>query len=129
MATRSTKKQKETDETIERALAVPLSAAELQTRIRARANEIFLARNGAPGDELSDWLTAEREVCGSLLTSAPLPDEVVPIPATAPKRKRATTAKPAVASSSTQSSKKALKSPAQPPSTAPRSRKRKTTDE
>ena len=30
--------------------------------IRLRAYEVFLARNGTPGDELSDWLTAEREI-------------------------------------------------------------------
>lgn len=31
-------------------------------RIRARAYEIFQARNGAPGDAVSDWLQAEREL-------------------------------------------------------------------
>jgi hypothetical protein len=30
--------------------------------IRARAYEIFLSRNGAPGDEVEDWLQAEREL-------------------------------------------------------------------
>jgi len=30
--------------------------------IRLRAYEVFLARDGTPGDELSDWLTAEREI-------------------------------------------------------------------
>ena len=30
--------------------------------IRLRAYEVFLARAGAPGDEVSDWLIAEREV-------------------------------------------------------------------
>jgi hypothetical protein len=35
-------------------------------RIRARAYEVFKSRgrNGAVGDELSDWLQAEREVNG-----------------------------------------------------------------
>ena len=32
--------------------------------IRARAYEVFLARADAAGDELSDWLTAEREIIG-----------------------------------------------------------------
>ncbi|HEY1851839.1 MAG TPA: DUF2934 domain-containing protein [Candidatus Binataceae bacterium] len=30
--------------------------------IRLRAYEVFLARNGAQGDEVSDWLIAEREI-------------------------------------------------------------------
>jgi hypothetical protein len=30
--------------------------------IRLRAYEVFLARAGAPGDEVSDWLIAEREI-------------------------------------------------------------------
>jgi hypothetical protein len=30
--------------------------------IRLRAYEVFLARAGAPGDEVSDWLAAEREI-------------------------------------------------------------------
>lgn len=30
--------------------------------IRRRAYEVFLARGETPGDELSDWLTAEREI-------------------------------------------------------------------
>ena len=36
-----------------------------QTReqeIRNRAYEIYLQRGGQPGDELSDWLRAEREL-------------------------------------------------------------------
>lgn len=31
-------------------------------QIEQRAFEIFLARNGAPGDAHSDWLQAEREL-------------------------------------------------------------------
>jgi hypothetical protein len=31
-------------------------------QIRQRAHEIFLARNGAAGHELDDWLQAEREL-------------------------------------------------------------------
>jgi hypothetical protein len=30
--------------------------------IRARANEIYIQRAGGPGDDLSDWLQAEREI-------------------------------------------------------------------
>lgn len=30
--------------------------------IRARAHEIFLARGNRPGDAMSDWLQAEREL-------------------------------------------------------------------
>jgi len=31
-------------------------------QIRARAYELFLARGGAHGDDLADWLRAEREL-------------------------------------------------------------------
>ena len=31
--------------------------------IRRRAYEIYLSRNGAPGNDIEDWLRAEREVC------------------------------------------------------------------
>lgn len=31
-------------------------------RIRIRAFEIYLTRNGGPGDEMTDWLQAEREL-------------------------------------------------------------------
>ncbi|MGD8452413.1 MAG: DUF2934 domain-containing protein [Phycisphaerae bacterium] len=31
-------------------------------QIRQRAYEIFLARNGGPGDASSDWAQAEREL-------------------------------------------------------------------
>ena len=33
----------------------------MEQRIRERAYEIYLSRNGE-GDEVSDWLTAEREL-------------------------------------------------------------------
>ncbi len=33
-----------------------------EEQIRARAYEIYLAREGEPGDELSDWLKAEAEL-------------------------------------------------------------------
>lgn len=32
--------------------------------VRQRAHEIFLARNGGPGDSVSDWLQAEQELRG-----------------------------------------------------------------
>jgi hypothetical protein len=32
-------------------------------RIRQRAHAIFLRRGGAQGDEVSDWLQAEEEIC------------------------------------------------------------------
>lgn len=32
-------------------------------QIRVRAYEIFRARGETPGNELSDWLQAERELC------------------------------------------------------------------
>jgi len=35
---------------------------EIQEAIRLKAYEIYLERNGAPGDELEDWITAERIV-------------------------------------------------------------------
>lgn len=31
-------------------------------QIRQRAYQLFLARNGGPGDATSDWLRAEREI-------------------------------------------------------------------
>jgi hypothetical protein len=38
---------------------------ELEERIRARAFEIYRARliSSQPGDAVSDWLAAEREIC------------------------------------------------------------------
>lgn len=41
----------------------PLAPSDEQ--IRARAYEIFLARNGGPGDALADWVQAERELTGT----------------------------------------------------------------
>jgi DUF2934 family protein len=38
------------------------SAAPSAEFIRLRAYEVFMARGSTPGDELSDWLTAEREI-------------------------------------------------------------------
>ncbi len=38
------------------------TAAPSAELIRLRAYELFLSRHGTSGDELSDWLTAEREI-------------------------------------------------------------------
>jgi hypothetical protein len=38
------------------------SEADLRGEIRQRAEEIYNKRGGSPGDELSDWLAAEKEV-------------------------------------------------------------------
>jgi len=37
-------------------------AAPMLEEIRQRAQEIFMARGGAPGRELDDWLQAEQEL-------------------------------------------------------------------
>ena len=34
----------------------------LEEEIRLRAYELYLQRKGTPGDEMQDWLTAEREI-------------------------------------------------------------------
>lgn len=39
-----------------------LQDARLEDEIRRRAYELYLERNGSPGDEYQDWLSAEREV-------------------------------------------------------------------
>lgn len=36
--------------------------ASLEEQIRCRAYELYLERNGSPGDEHQDWLLAEREI-------------------------------------------------------------------
>lgn len=90
MAVRSTRKREETDETnIPIPNPIP-SSAEIHTMIANRAYEIYLARNGASGDGLSDWLLAEREVLGSFSEPVPPADNVIPINSVAAKRKRST---------------------------------------
>jgi len=37
-----------------------------EEQVRARAFEIYLRRNGGPGDAQSDWLQAERELAEEL---------------------------------------------------------------
>ena len=39
--------------------------AQSEQQIRERAYEIYLARGGQEGDEVSDWLAAERELSES----------------------------------------------------------------
>ena len=57
-------------------IAVSIDAPEVQVvdeaQIRARAYELYLERGVVPGDALSDWFTAERELRsqGSSLRSA-----------------------------------------------------------
>lgn len=40
----------------------PPALDQLLDEIRARANEIYLARGNGQGDALSDWLQAEKEI-------------------------------------------------------------------
>ena len=123
MATRTHKKLKATEESIPITAEAPVSAAELRDKIVARAYEIFLARNGAPGDSLSDWLIAEHEITASLSTPITIADNVVPITSVTAKRKRALTpqtTKAKTTGSSTSKSKTAG---------AARLRKRKETSE
>jgi hypothetical protein len=44
------------------ALAIVDENQEIQEAIRLKAYELYLERNGAAGDELEDWITAERMV-------------------------------------------------------------------
>lgn len=39
-----------------------VTGASLQEQIRKRAYELYLARDGAPGDALQDWVQAEAEI-------------------------------------------------------------------
>jgi hypothetical protein len=40
----------------------PQSVNDLREEIRRRAEEIYIKRGGSPGDEMSDWLEAEKEI-------------------------------------------------------------------
>jgi hypothetical protein len=57
------RKSKNTDPSPE--LAVP-GAGQIQDLIASRAYELYESREGEPGDELSDWLTAEREILATM---------------------------------------------------------------
>jgi hypothetical protein len=48
------------------ASAIPVAEGLHEEVIRARAYEIFLARNGAPGNPESDWRQAEEELRGRM---------------------------------------------------------------
>ena len=102
MPTRSTAKKKVADAPEILAPSAPLSPEELQTKIAARAYEIYLARNGSPGDATSDWLMAEHEICSSLTASLPYADNVVPITSVKSKPKRTSSTKSTARRSSTQ---------------------------
>ena len=48
---------------LQAAEASPMAAGGLtEAEIRQRAHEIYLSRNGAPGNEVVDWLQAETEL-------------------------------------------------------------------
>ena len=47
------------------AIAGQGGAQSIVERMRLRAYEISIARNGGPGDELSDWVQAELELNGA----------------------------------------------------------------
>jgi len=40
----------------------PQSVNDLREEIRRRAEELYIKRGGSPGDEMSDWLAAEKEI-------------------------------------------------------------------
>jgi hypothetical protein len=52
-------------------------------QIQARAYEIFLRRCGAPGDQLQDWLQAERELAPMRKSPVKSPKAVRPAKAQA----------------------------------------------
>ena len=43
----------------------PKSKLSVQEQIALRAYEIYLQRNGAPGDPMQDWIRAEQEILAS----------------------------------------------------------------
>ena len=45
-------------------LIVASNTEPAETGIRIRAHEVYLSRAGGPGDAVSDWLQAERELRG-----------------------------------------------------------------
>ncbi len=65
-----------------------LSVDELRSKIASRAFEIFQTRQreGAPGDEVSDWYIAEREVME--MWRSPLHDVGPPVWEESPRRGR-----------------------------------------
>ena|SRR5215510_9948280 len=51
------------------------SAEEVRGLIAKRAYELYEQRAGGPGNELTDWLTAEQEVSALLTSSAEIPKD------------------------------------------------------
>jgi|GEM_PF-3165136 len=64
-------KTKRVSVTASKTKADPAGSQDLEARIRARAFEIFQHRMrcGIPGDAVSDWLQAEREIRAAGTTS------------------------------------------------------------
>ena len=59
---RSSKSSKNVTDREETTPAQAPAEENTENRIRERAYEIYQARNGAAGDQVEDWLVAEREV-------------------------------------------------------------------
>jgi len=49
------------------ASVIPVADGPNDEQVRARAYEIYLARNGAPGNPESDWRQAEEELRGRMV--------------------------------------------------------------
>jgi Protein of unknown function (DUF2934) len=60
--------------------------------IQLRAYELYLARNGGPADELSDWLAAEKELTEIMKSDQQSigegPYAMVPLPTTSSAKRR-----------------------------------------
>ena len=56
------KKQRQQTQPVVTASVASKMTPPTREQIAKRAREIFLARGGAPGNELDDWLQAEREL-------------------------------------------------------------------
>ena len=69
-----------------RGLAAPATDdGDVETEIRRRAYERFLARDGGPGDAVDDWCCAEREVREQRAQRAQQPEPAAaPAPAETP---------------------------------------------
>src|SRR5437763_735314 len=67
------------DDRADRATHVPNAPTEAPNAlpsVQARAYELFLERGGQHGDDLSDWLRAERELAGTSLEAEQLTQEL-----------------------------------------------------
>ena len=56
-------------------MATQTTAPTVEHRIRQRAYEIQQSRGGAPGQELDDWLQAEREIKAAIQKAPDASDE------------------------------------------------------